>query len=213
MDVHVRDATRRVVIGRPWLAALIDVKSRMILGYSLTFEDPSVLSAMSCIRAAMRGMPEMKQRFPKIDGQWEAFGVPRTILADNAWENTGSSFVDACADCGISIEWAPVRRPEYKGILERFFSRLDDQLVHKLPGAVVDNPVALRERRIDPQSDAILTLQELDELIPCRNATLSYVRSNWSQRHNVVRPGTLIGNWPSSARRWFSRISSARTSV
>lgn len=165
MDVHVCDATRRFVIGRPWLAALIDVKSRMILGYSLSFEDPSVLSAMSCIRAAMRGMPEMKQRFPKIEGQWEAFGVPRTILADNAWENTGSSFVDACADSGISIEWAPVRRPEYKGILERFFSRLDDQLVHKLPGAVVDNPVALRERRIDPQSDAVLTLQELDELV------------------------------------------------
>ena len=55
-----------------------------------------------------------------VGGEWEGFGVPRTILADNAWENTGSSFVDACADNGISIEWAPVRRPEHKGILERF---------------------------------------------------------------------------------------------
>lgn len=165
MDVHVCDARSGLIIGRPWLVVLIDVKSRMILGYFLSFEDPSVLSAMACIRAAVRGMPDLKQRFPKIEGRWEAFGVPRTILADNAWENTGSSFVDACADSGISIEWAPVRRPEYKGILERFFSRIDDQLVHKLPGAVVDHPCALRERRIDPQSDAVLTLEELDELV------------------------------------------------
>ena len=93
--------------------------------------------------------------------------MPRTILADNAWENTGSSFEDACADNGISIEWAPVRRPEYKGILERFFSRLDDQLVHKLPGAIVDHPFALAQRRIVPDSDARLTLTELDELV-CR---------------------------------------------
>lgn len=165
MDVHICDETRKFTIGRPWLAVLIDVKSRMVLGYSLSFEDPSVLSAMACVRAAMRGMPHLKQRFPTVDGEWEAFGVPRTILADNAWENTGSSFVDACADNGISIEWAPVRRPEYKGILERFFGRLDDQLAHKLPGAVVDHPYALAQRRIDPQSDARLTLHELNELL------------------------------------------------
>jgi putative transposase len=167
MDIHVCDSTRRIAIGRPWLAVLIDVKSRMVLGYTLSFEDPSVLSAMACVRAAMRGRPDIKERFPTVDGEWEAFGMPRTILADNAWENTGSSFADACADNGISIEWAPIKRPEYKGILERFFSRLDDQLAHKLPGAVVDHPYALAQRRIDPQSDASLTLAELDELV-CR---------------------------------------------
>jgi len=167
MDVHLCDASRRFTIGRPWLAILIDVKSRMVIGYSLTFEDPSVLSLMACVRSAMRGQPEMKKRFPSIDGEWEAFGMPRTILADNAWENIGSSFEDACADSGISVEWAPVKRPEYKGIVERFFSRLDDQLVHKLPGAVVDNPFVLAERRIDPRSDASVTLSELEEFL-CR---------------------------------------------
>lgn len=165
MDVHIVDPTRRMVIGRPWLAALIDVKSRMLLGFWLTFEDPSVLSAMACIRSAVRGMPDLKQQYPKIDGEWEAFGVPRTILVDNAWENTGSSLVDACADNGISIEWAPVRRPEHKGILERFFKRMDDQLAHKLPGAVIDNPTALARRRIDPRADAGLTLAELRGLL------------------------------------------------
>lgn len=165
MDVHLVDSKRQFIIGRPWMAALIDVKSRMILGVSLSFEDPSVLSAMSCIRSALRGQHDLRERFPSIEGEWEAFGVPRTILADNAWENTGSSFVDACADCAISIEWAPIRRPEYKGILERFFSRLDDQFVHKLPGAVVDNPIALANRRIDPRIDACLTLIELEELL------------------------------------------------
>lgn len=195
MDVHVCDASRRFTIGRPWLAVLIDVKSRMVLGYSLSFEDPSVLSAMACVRAAMRGLPDIKQRFPTVDGGWEAFGMPRTILADNAWENTGSSFADACADNGISIEWAPVKRPEYKGILERFFSRLDDQLAHKLPGAVVDHPYALAQRRIDPQSDAGLTLAELDEFV-CR-----YLVDIYSCDSHTGLRDTPLRVWRESAAR------------
>lgn len=76
MDVHLCDSSRTYTIGRPWLAVLIDVKSRMIVGYSLSFEDPSVLSVMSCVRAALRGQPDIKSRFPSVEGKWEAFGVP-----------------------------------------------------------------------------------------------------------------------------------------
>ncbi len=165
MDVYVVDPVSGIEIGRPWLAALIDVKSRMILGYNLSFEDPSVLSVMACIRAGLRGQPDLKIKFPSIEGDWEAFGVPRTILADNAWENTGSSLLDACTDFGISIEWAPVGRGEHKGILERFFSRIDDQLVHFLPGAIIDKPHALAAARINPHADAAITLARLDELV------------------------------------------------
>lgn len=165
MDVYVVDPVSGIEIGRPWLAVLIDVKSRMVLGYTLSFEDPSVLSVMACIRACLRGQPNLKEKFPAIEGDWEAFGVPRTILADNAWENTGSSLLDACTDFAISIEWAPVRSPQYKGILERFFSRLDDQLAHFLPGSIVDKPHALAAARIDPHADAAVSLAKLDELI------------------------------------------------
>lgn len=165
MDVYVVDPVSGIVIGRPWLAVLLDVKSRMVLGHTLSFEDPSVLSVMACIRACLRGRPDLKVKFPIIEGDWEAFGVPRTILADNAWENTGSSLLDACTDFGISIEWAPVRSPEYKGILERFFSRLDDQLAHFLPGSITDKPHVLATARIDPQVDAAISLEKLDEFL------------------------------------------------
>lgn len=165
MDVHVVDDTGQFVLGRPWLAVLIDVKSRMVLGFTLTFEDPSVLSVMACVRMALRGEPDLQSKYPGVRGDWVSFGVPRTILADNAWENTGSSFQDACEDQGISIEWAPVRRPEYKGILERFFSTLDMQLVHKLPGAVTAAPHILAQKRIDPRRDANITLAQLRTFI------------------------------------------------
>lgn len=161
MDVHVVDDTGQIVLGRPWLVVLIDVKSRMVLGFTLTFEDPSVLSVMACIRMALRGEPDLGALYPGVKGEWVSFGVPRTVLADNAWENTGSSFQDACEDQGISIEWAPVRQPEYKGILERFFSTLDMQLVHKLPGAVTASPHVLAQKRIDPRSDANITMAQL----------------------------------------------------
>jgi putative transposase len=165
MDVHLVDDTRQFAIGRPWLAVMMEEKSRMILGYTLTFEDPSVLSVMACIRMSLRGAPNLKKDHPTVEGSWEAFGVPRTVVVDNAWENVGSTFQDACEDFGISIEWAPVRQPQYKGKLERFFRTLDTKLVHKLPGAVTADASSLARRRIDPQSDAQLTLAELDEFV------------------------------------------------
>lgn len=149
MDVHICDPSGRFTIGRPWLAVLIDVKSRMVLGYSLSFEEPSVLKAMACIRAAMGGPLQLKERFPSVEGQWESFGMPRTILVDNAWENTGSSFADACSDNHISIEYAPVRTPQYKGILERFFSRLDDQFAHKLRAPQCGMTAGLQNPKFD----------------------------------------------------------------
>jgi putative transposase len=161
MDCFVVDEQGCYVVGRPWLTTIIDVASRMILGVHLGFDDPSVMTAMACLRMAVKPKLDVRARFG-LGREWDAFGVPRTILADNAWEFVGSSFEDACSDAQISVEWAPVRTPEYKGICERFFRTLDDQLVHKLPGSIPFKPQLLQEAGIDPQYDAILTLDDLD---------------------------------------------------
>jgi putative transposase len=162
MDCYVVDESRQFVLGRPWLTLMLDVRSRMVLGIHLSFEDPSVLTAMACVRMAVKPKLHLRERFPGLKWDWEAFGVPRTLLTDNGWEFVGSSFEDACTDAGISIEWAPVRAARYKGICERFFRRMDDQLVRKLPGSIDMKPHKLRDAQIDPQKDAILTIADLD---------------------------------------------------
>ena len=165
LDCFVIDDQHHICVGRPWLTIAIDVRSRYPLGYTLSFTPPSVATVMMCLRQVVRPKLDIKRRFPEINGDWSAFGVPRTVLVDNAWALTGSSFRDACEDSSISIEWAPVRNPQYKGIVERFFRTLNQELIHKLAGAVPFRPHVLKEYGIDPAEQAILTLSQIEEFI------------------------------------------------
>ncbi len=108
IDCSVIDDEHLINAGRPWLAMMIDVHSRYPLGFCLSFEPPSVETVLACLRHAVRPKLELEETLPELKDQWLGFGVPDTIVVDNAWENTGSSFRDACADAGVSITYAPV---------------------------------------------------------------------------------------------------------
>ncbi|WP_296597998.1 transposase family protein [Phenylobacterium sp.] len=164
LDCFAVDDRDNVPVGRPWLTVLLDTCSRYPLAFILSFSPPSLETAMACIRRAVRPKADLHQRHPELR-EWVAYGVPRTILVDNGWEFTGTSFKDACEDAGISVEWAPVRTPQYKGAIERLFGTLNTKLIHKLKGAVPFRPQLLKEYGIDPQAEAVLLLSELEELI------------------------------------------------
>lgn len=163
-DCHVIDDTHNLPCGRPYITVLIDVRSRHVLSYVIGFTPPSVETAMACLRRAVRPKHELAERFPDVRGELP-FGVPRTLLVDNGWEFSGGSFKDACEDAGITIQWAPVRTPEYKGICERFFRTLNQLILHKIAGSVTMPVHKLREHGIDPSADAIILLSELEELL------------------------------------------------
>ena len=145
IDCAVIDDEHMINIGRPWLAVMIDVKSRYPLGFHLSFEPPSVETVLACLRHAVRPKTQLAQAHPEVNGEWPAFGVPDTLVVDNAWENTGSSMRDACADANISLVYAPVATPEYKGVCERFFRHAQYALVPPPAGrAAVHAPAAAR---------------------------------------------------------------------
>lgn len=164
VDCFIVDDEHFIPVGRPYLTFLIDARSRYPLGFHVGFTPPSVESAMACLRQAVRPKDRLNRQHPDVQ-KWEVFGVPRTVLVDNGWEFIGRSFKDACEDAGISVEWAPVKTPEYKGIVERFFGTLNTGLFHKLKGGVPHKPHLLSEYGIDPQAEAVLLLSELNELI------------------------------------------------
>jgi transposase InsO family protein len=53
VDVSVVDREHRLSIGRPWLTLAIDIATRAVVGFSVSFENPSVLSVIT--RALARG--------------------------------------------------------------------------------------------------------------------------------------------------------------
>lgn len=53
MDLFVVDPDSKLPIGRPWLVVVLDRCSRMVLGWFVTFEPPSILALMQALRNAM----------------------------------------------------------------------------------------------------------------------------------------------------------------
>lgn len=164
LDCFVVDDVLKIPVGRPWVTFMVDVCSREVLSFYISFTPPSVETAMACIRRAVRPKHHLQMRYPDV-APWPVFGVPRTIVVDNAWEFTGRSFKDACEGAGISIEWAPVKTPEYKGVVERFNGVFQVGVIHKLNGAVPYKPHKLAEYGIDPAAEAVLLLSDLERLI------------------------------------------------
>jgi putative transposase len=63
---------------------------------------------------------------------------------------------------GINLHWAPVDKPQYKAIGERFFRRLNQGLIHKLAGAVRYDVHATRRVGL---AFKMVTLDDLTEMI------------------------------------------------
>jgi putative transposase len=177
LDVVMIDATKmdaftivdpitRNVLGRPTLLVAIDVCTRMILGIFITFEPPSIYAIMNCIKNLLTWKQEIvAERFPDIRKPYVACGRPQLLILDNGLENVGASMQDTLHDLGIGVEWAPVRTPEYKAIVERFFDTLNKGLLHKLPGGVPAAPKQLREQDVDPRKQACMTIESLEKLV------------------------------------------------
>ena|GEM_PF-6454943 len=136
-DVFLYDKDSMLMLGRPWLTLVIDRYSRMIMGFYLTFGAPSWHSTAQALKMAIAP----KETLVTIDGQeqrvWMPFGVPETIVTDNGPELKSVHFVTACEKLGISeIVWAARYKPNYKGIVERFFRKMEQSFGGSMPNAI-----------------------------------------------------------------------------
>lgn len=164
-DVHVvLEADEWRYVGRPFLTVLMDVHSRCILGWVLSFEPASLYSVIECVKRANRPKPKMRALFPDTPELADIYGKCDEIVVDNGLEFIGTSFESGMTDLGISIRWAPVKSPTDKSVVERFFSTLNSMFHKKLPGGTF--PVQkLRNWELDPQKFAILTLAQTEALL------------------------------------------------
>jgi putative transposase len=144
-DTLVIDDETRLLSSRPMVTAAIDMKSRVILGISINFGGETLESILDCTSQIITGKHAIIDRLPQYRGLLDdIYGKPETILVDNAWRQTGVSYKDACADVGINVEYAPVRNPETKAPLERFWKTLNGLVAHKAPGGIPVDPAMMR---------------------------------------------------------------------
>lgn len=159
VDVILVDDIHRQPIGRPWLTLLIDVFSRMVLGFYISFDPPGNLSLGLCLVQAFLPKESWLAKLD-IETSWPCWGIPRTIHADNAKEFRGNMLMAACKEYGISLEWRPVATPHYGGHIERLLGTLNRE-IHAISGTTFSNPKARGE--YDSDHEATMSLSEFEK--------------------------------------------------
>lgn len=159
VDIILVDDIYREPIGRPWLTLLIDVYSRMVLGFYISFDPPGNLSLGLCLAQAFLPKEKWLAKLG-IETTWPCWGVPRTIHADNAKEFRGNMLKNACKEYGINLEWRPVATPRYGAHIERLLGTLNEE-IKAAPGATFSNPNERGE--YDSVGQAAMSLAEFEK--------------------------------------------------
>jgi putative transposase len=163
LPLFVVDSERRMPIGTPWLTTALDRYSGVILGFYLSFDPPSYLSVMQCLKQMIE--PKKIRHFQEIQtvNNWNVYGLPEVIVVDNGKEFYSSHFEDACLSLGIVIQYSPPKMPWYKGAIERYFGALNSQLLSEQPGKTFTDFMKLSN--YDSQKNAVISFSALEEMI------------------------------------------------
>ncbi|MDX2050049.1 MAG: DDE-type integrase/transposase/recombinase [Rickettsiaceae bacterium] len=118
VDVIIVDPVKRLAIGRPYVTFAIDTYSRCFAGFVLSLEAPSATSVGLCLtHIAMDKAPWLQTL--EIDALWPIHGKPNIIHVDNGSDFHNNALVRGCLQHGIKIEYRPIGKPHYGGIIER----------------------------------------------------------------------------------------------
>lgn len=158
VDVIVVDPVTREEIGRPWITLAIDVASRCVAGFYLTFDPPSQTSVALALENSCCPKDDWCKRIG-LNDEWRPFGIMKCIGWDNAKCFKTTPLVTACERIGIQPKFRQVRHPEHGAYIERYIGTYMGK-VHLLKGTTFSNT----KQREDycSQKKAVMTLRELE---------------------------------------------------
>jgi putative transposase len=159
VDIILVDEQFRKPLKRPWLTLAIDVYSRMVVGYFLSFETPGFLGTGMCISNSI--LPkEMLLDELGIKGDWPCWGIMDKIHVDNAKEFRSNMLEHSCLNYGIDLEFRPVATPHYGGHVERLLGAFSEE-IHNLPGTTFSSTED--RENYNSSKNASFTLKEFEK--------------------------------------------------
>ncbi|WP_266170740.1 Mu transposase C-terminal domain-containing protein [Dyella subtropica] len=157
VDVIVVDPESREEIGRPWITLAIDVATRCVVGFYLSFEAPSQTSVALALEHCCCPKDDWLREIG-YEGEWLPFGLMKTIGWDNAKTFRATSLCTACKMAGIEPRFRQVRTPVHGCYIERYIGTYMGK-VHLLKGTTFSNTKDRED--YDSQKKAVMSLAEL----------------------------------------------------
>jgi putative transposase len=161
VDIQLVDDLARAVVGRPWLTLVLDVFSRSVPGFYLSFDAPSATGVALAVAQAVLAKPDwLSER--NLDFAWPMHGLPQSLHLDNGKEFHSKALKRGCQQHGVRIDYRPPATPRFGGHIERLMGTLMSR-VHALPGTTSSNVVARGD--YPAEQKAILTLYEFERIL------------------------------------------------
>ena len=123
--------------GRPWLTIAIDIYSRMVVGFHLSFDPPGTFGTGMCLANSILGKEELLAKYDIVD-RWPCRGIMDNLHMDNAKEFRGNMLKLAALEYNFNLLFRPVKKPEYGGHIERLCGTLQNEM-KDLPGKTFSN--------------------------------------------------------------------------
>lgn len=157
-DVILVDSLHREELARPWITLLIEIWTRSILGFYVSFGDPSIFRCGRAVAIAL--LPKE----PLIQGlgaeiSYPMYGQFKRLHADHAAPHRAESFRRACLANGIDPDIRPRGPAHFGGHIERLIGTMVGRM-RLLPGATGSN-VTHRDG-YDAGKAAAMTLEEFE---------------------------------------------------
>jgi putative transposase len=158
LDLILVDDEYRQPVGRPWITLAIDVFSRMVMGFYISFDSPNITAVGLCLAHSILPNEDWLVKHC-ISTSWPIWGIMGSVHLDNAKEFRSKMLLKACQEYNIDIHWRPVARPNFGAHIERLLGTFNHE-IHNLPGSTFSSP---KERgKYKSESKSALTLTELE---------------------------------------------------
>ncbi|OLS22264.1 MAG: hypothetical protein HeimC2_30260, partial [Candidatus Heimdallarchaeota archaeon LC_2] len=176
IDVLVVDEQERLVTEKPYITVAIDIHSRVVLGYALTFDSPSRLSIamtlMNCVQNKSSTLKKVREVFSEVDEKYlriiencewkDVYGLPATLHMDNGSDFRSKDIINFGRAYNIKLQYRPVGGSRFGAHVERFLGTLNKRL-HSIKGSTFSN---IKERGdYNSEKKASFTFNELEAII------------------------------------------------
>lgn len=156
IDLMVLCDLRRFVLGRMWLTLVLDVFSRVVMGFYLSFRAPSMTSVARALTLAVSDKSKALAQWGLSDLEWPMRGVPLVVHTDHGPEFHSHGYLRGCQEHGITPRWRLATR--WGGHIERMIGTLMAKL-HLLPGTTFSN--VPQRIKYQPQARAVMTVSDV----------------------------------------------------
>ena len=152
-----------VTVGRPIVYVMIDVYTRMIVAYSVAFDNNSVLGITNCFLNLLDDKQELCNRFGIQIGadEWPSKILPLRLRSDYGAEYISHAMDTICCKLGVAKELVSPATGSLKGQVEQLFHQ-----IHAAQNSLLEGK-GLIEKRHDSNhhQEAALNIQEFEAVL------------------------------------------------